>query len=67
MLVGALVSVSEGPRAVFVGNRNRVTLTGTGEGQSFAGPDTSGAGFVAPSFVAQACRRLSGVSLEQMK
>ncbi|MEE4011271.1 hypothetical protein V1T76_04365 [Roseibium sp. FZY0029] len=62
----SVVARSGGP-VVFVGDRNWVALTETGEQQSIASLYRSGAGFVASSFIAQACARLSGVSLEQMK
>jgi hypothetical protein len=62
----SVIARSGGP-VVFVGDRNWVALTEAGEQQTIASLYRSGAGFVASSFIAQACARLGAVSLEQMK
>ena len=62
----SVIARSGGP-VLFVGDRSWVVLTEAGEQQSIANLYRSGAGFVASSFIAQACARLSGVSLEQLK
>ncbi|GAB2186008.1 hypothetical protein [Roseibium sp. LAB1] len=60
-----VIARSGGP-VLFIGDRSWVALTEAGDQQSIANLYRSGAGFVASSFVAQACARLSGASLEQM-